>query len=241
VRAFAVGFWLGILVTLALVAKASAAPLRVAVIDTGVDVMDERVRPLICQGHTPWDTALDRPVLRDEHGHGMHVAGLIARYAEGASFCFMFFKYFADSNSDAQNVRSFGAAIRRAVAERADIVNISGGGPQFSEDEYLAIRDAKRTRFIVAAGNEAQDLAKVPYYPASYDLPNVTVVGALDARCAGRYRESNYGKKVDTWQRGERVLSWAPGGRLAVMNGTSQATAIFTGKVVAGWLDSACR
>ena len=43
---------------------------------------------------------------------------------------------------------------------------------------------------------------------------------------------SNYGEPVNTWEVGTNVLSRLPGKSFGFMTGTSQATAVKTGKIV---------
>ena len=228
---------------------------RVAVIDTGINPKDPRFESYICKGHTPWDFGTNTPLTRDDHGHGTHVAGLIMKFAGNSDYCFLFYRYYSDKAPGAVNLRNEVAAIRGAVAEHADIVNLSGGGPEFYEDEYLAIRGNPKTLFVLAAGNENQniDYPTQHYYPASYNLKNIVVVGAKTMDCSNRVPSSNYGTKVTAWELGEMVRSYMPtegcrkhppGDQRCVgfgyMTGTSQATAIHTGKILSGRQNEGC-
>jgi len=73
------------------------------------------------------------------------------------------------------------AAFNWAIEKNADIVNISYGGPQYSEferDAILQLRE-KNTLVVAAAGNLQVSNDKIPDYPSSLDLPNIISVAAL--------------------------------------------------------------
>lgn len=236
-RAISLGFLASCISSLAVAitaAEASDKIARVAVIDSGIDPRDPRFSHLICKGHVPWDFVKNAPLTEDQEGHGTHVAGLIKTYAGSARFCFLFYRFYSANLPGTANLANEVSAIRKASSEGATLVNISGGGEVFDEQEYLAIRDAQNIRFVLAAGNEGKDVERQAYYPASYSLPNITAVGALDHSCRVRLRYSNYGRKVKAWERGENQYSTLPNGRKGYMSGTSQATAVHTGKVLAG-------
>jgi subtilisin family serine protease len=177
----------------------------------------------------------------DEHGHGTHVAGIIGAIADpknGVSgvahrVSIMSVKYYSDANPGSVNLKNTVRAIQYAVDHGARIINYSGGGPEFSEDEYLAIKkaEAKGILFVAAAGNEHQntDLQENYYYPSAYRLSNIISVAATDIR-NNLLATSNWGKKrVDVAAPGENIYSTLPNGRFGYMSGTSQATAFVTG------------
>jgi subtilisin family serine protease len=142
-------------------------------------------------------------------------------------------KYYSDANTGAVNLRNTVKAINYAVQSGAKIINYSGGGPEFSEEEYLAIKkaEAKGVLFVAAAGNERQDtdLVENYYYPSAYRLSNIISVAATDINNQ-LLKSSNWGKsKVDVAAPGENIYSTLPGGRYGYMSGTSQATAFVTG------------
>jgi len=142
-------------------------------------------------------------------------------------------KYYSDANPGAVNLANTVKAINYAVDHGANIINYSGGGPEFSEEEYLAIKraEARGVLFVAAAGNEHQDTDKVEnyYYPSAYRLSNIISVAATDP--SNRLlSSSNWGKKkVDVAAPGESIFSTLPGGRYGSMTGTSQATAFVSG------------
>lgn len=208
---------------------------KVAIIDTGLDLSDSRFKKVLCKtGHKDFTGE----GLHDNHGHGTHVAGLIKQYAEDAEYCLIILKFYVPHVDGKQSVKYEVQAIKEAVRLGATVVNISGGGAVYDAEEYEAIRNAPQVKFIVAAGNESSDVSNqyVGFYPACHWLPNITVVGALDFNEKHKAQFSNYGDKIEYWERGESVVSTIPRGKTASINGTSQATAIATGKFLRGRL-----
>lgn len=220
----------------------------VAVIDTGVDFGHEALSPN--QWRDPsaqdqavygWNFVTNRPNPIDDHGHGTHVAGIIGAVTQprmgvsgvAPNISIMAVKYYSEANSGAVNLANTVKAINYAVDHGANIINYSGGGPEFSEDEYLAIKraEARGVLFVSAAGNEHQDTDKLEnyYYPSAYRLSNILSVAATDPGNQ-LLASSNWGKKkVDVAAPGEAIFSTLPGGRYGSMTGTSQATAFVSG------------
>lgn len=221
----------------------------VAVIDTGVDSDHPDLKPNLwndpktVQGGKVygWNFVSNKANPADEHGHGTHVAGIIGAIANpragisgvAHNVSIMAVKYYSDANPGSVNLRNTVAAINYAVEKGAKIINYSGGGPEFSEDEYLAIKkaEAKGVLFVSAAGNEHQDTDKVEnyYYPSAYRLSNILSVAATDINNK-LLPSSNWGKvRVDVAAPGENIYSTLPGGKYGYMSGTSQATAFVSG------------
>lgn len=220
---------------------AQKRPLKVAVVDTGLDRNDPRFSKVLCKmGHRNFVTGSTNTY--DSHGHGTHIAGLIKQNAGEGGYCLVILKYF-DENADSQtNFQNSIAAFRWAAQIGVDIVNFSAGGPTANPLERQAIASSVKTVFVVAAGNEAKDmtLPENRYYPASYELPNLFVVGNVN-QAGTRSPSSNYGDPRIIWEVGEKVRSTMPcvnsqGGLHydceGDMTGTSQATAVHTGKLI---------
>lgn len=207
--------------------------IKVAIVDTGLDLEDPRFKHLICKDGNHYDFVLNTSNIIDRHGHGTHVAGLIQREAGSEGYCFLIYVYYSDRNSGRQNLRNSIAAYKAAVAAGAQFVNYSGGGPEADEGERLVIKSASGTTFVVAAGNEHEniDFPGNEYYPASYNLQNIISVGSI-GNDNKRLPTSNYGNTVKAWEYGENVISTLPGGHRGAMSGTSMATAVHTGKLV---------
>ena len=226
-----------LILTLLSTSLVHAETLRVAIIDTGLDLNDPRFYGHICKG--VHQNFVDSETLDDINNHGTHIAGLIQKYSGTGDYCFLIYKYYSNTLPGSVNLNNEVRAITTAIANGAKIINISAGGPTFDEDESLVIKYNPDVIFVVAAGNEGQNL-DIPgneCYPASYFYGNMEVVGSI-GKDGRKSDSSNYSKKVENKEIGVHVLSYLPKGRMGYMSGTSQATAIFTGKLVRKMLDA---
>lgn len=217
--------------------------LKVAIIDTGLNLDDPRFKDHLCPyGHKDFTgQGLD-----DVEGHGTHVAGSIVKFADHANYCLLIYKYYTEGSTDSQRLGWELLSLEEAIKNGANIVNFSGGGGGFNETESLLIQYNPKVTFVVAAGNEHHDIdiRGNEYYPASYFFINEIVVGALDKN-GKRVSSSNWGKKVK-WELGENILSTIPcknrsglvDGCNGYMTGTSMATSVVTGKILAKTLKS---
>jgi subtilisin family serine protease len=175
----------------------TAARVRVAVVDSGVDVRHPALAPSIAtyiHGHA--DSA-PHTSPRDLMGHGTHVCGIIAARGRAPigpqGICharLTVHKVFLDHApfDDVHDVFLYvvdPALYRRALADcvenGTDVINISLGG--FGEpDPYEAeLIDTllQRGSTIVAAMGNARTIGSPPSYPAA--TPGVIAVGATDA------------------------------------------------------------
>ena len=219
-------------------------PVIVAVVDTGFDFdstwsgLNQSVglkKPKMCkQGHKDFTDM----GIKDLHGHGTHIAGLIAKYAGDSNYCLVALKYYNTEKEQIDHLGTSLKAFQRAIDLKVDIINYSGGGVEKSEYECALIKKALDMGIIVvaAAGNEASDINLSPYYPAMCDN-RVRAIANVDEK--GNYQHnSNFTNLVMINPRelvkenGTNVLSLSPGNGTTYMTGTSQAAAIETGKIV---------
>jgi thermitase len=227
----------------------------VAVIDTGIDENHPDIKQNLWHDKTTgiygWDFVANKANPVDDHNHGTHVAGILGASLNAKAgisgvahkVSIMAVKYYSDKNTGAENLRNSIKALNWAIDHGANIINYSGGGPEFSAEEYTALKRArdKGVLLVAAAGNERQnsDLVENYYYPCAYRLENIICVAAINIR-NDMLSSSNWGKtRVDVAAPGENILSTIPGlkdkagkymgGRYAYMSGTSQATAFVTG------------
>jgi hypothetical protein len=70
-----------------------------------------------------------------------------------------------------------------------------------------------------------------------YDSRIIIVGNLVDEKSRTIASSSNYGKSVNAWEKGTDILSRLPGG-YGLMTGTSQATAIRTGKLIRQMLNA---
>jgi subtilisin family serine protease len=230
-------FFTLLLLLLATTASSDPKVLKVAVVDTGLDINDPRVSSHICPSGSKDFTGEG---LKDSNTHGTHVAGLIIKYAGNTNYCLLIYKYYRPIDPGKVSQRHELDALIQAVNDGADIVNLSGGGPNFNEEERLLILNHPQVTFVVAAGNDGLnlDISGNEYYPANYDLPNIIPVMNITSYGI-RLSSSNYGKHVLAKEIGYTVLSLAPPfvckGDLNCTDyktGTSMSTAIHTGKLI---------
>lgn len=185
-----------------------------------------------------WNFAHGNHDLKDTHGHGTHIAGIIG--AEGGNnygvtgvapkVSLMILKYF-NPESASGNLTNTIKAFNYAVQMNAHIINYSGGGTEFSQPEFLAVKRAeqKGILFVAAAGNERSNSDYNKYYPADYDLDNIISVTAINPT-QRVLSSSNYGvHTVDIAAPGENIYSTLPDSSFGPMTGTSQATAFVSG------------
>lgn len=186
-----------------------------------------------------WNFVANNNKLDDNHGHGTHIAGIIGAEAgngKGISgispeISLMILKYYDPKVAGTDNLRNTVAAIKYAVKMGANIINYSGGGTEFSQDEHDAVVEAEKKGilFVAAAGNERSNSDQHHYYPADYGLRNIISVTAIDPSTQV-LASSNYGTEtVDIAAPGQNILSCLPGNSYGYMTGTSQATAFVTG------------
>lgn len=198
-----------------------------------------------------WNFVADTNDLTDRHGHGCHIAGIVG--AEGGNgvgisgvspqVSMMILKYYdpyAKANDNLKNtIRAIRYAVeKRKLYDRGDanganvrIINYSGGGVEYSQEERDAVIAAKEAGilFVAAAGNEKSNSDVSKYYPADYPEDNIISVTAINPD-AQVLPTSNYGEKtVHIAAPGEGIFSTLPGGKYGIMTGTSQATAFVTG------------
>lgn len=220
----------------------------VAVIDTGIDPKHRDLAANIWRDPKDktssvfgWNFVSNQPNPNDEHGHGTHVAGIIGAVTDpktGVSgvahkVSIMPVKYYSDANSGAVNLKNTIKAINYAIDHGAQIINYSGGGPERSEEEYLAIKraESRGILFVAAAGNDHNNTDQLEnyYYPSAYHLKNIISVAATNIN-NDLLTSSNWGKtSVDVAAPGENIFSTLPQNQFGTMSGTSQATAFVTG------------
>ncbi len=203
---------------------ASEKVIKIAVIDTGFGSKGKHYNAPLCPtGHKDFttDQIYYKNVPVDVSGHGTNVVGVIEKTIK-TPHCFIIYKNYSSHQTGRQNTRSLISAIKQATKDNIPIINYSGSGPGFDLDEYDAIKRYTKTGgwFIAAAGNESENLDDEynGWYPASYKIKHLIVVGNMD-------KSSNYGNRVDIWENGQDQVGFG-----IVMSGTSQATAIATAK-----------
>jgi subtilisin family serine protease len=165
-----------------------------------------------------WDFIDNNGYPEDYEGHGTHVAGTIAAKGNnnigiaGVMWSAKIMSIRVLGVSGFVNVADAADAITYAADNGARIINASWGGYDYTLTLYNAISYAasKNVLFVAAAGNERNNNDTDPFYPASYNLPNIISVAATDYndRLASF---SNYGaNSVDLAAPGVNIYSSIP-------------------------------
>tara|TARA_B100000609_G_scaffold197077_1_gene193627 strand:+ start:8776 stop:9699 length:924 start_codon:yes stop_codon:yes gene_type:complete len=188
-----------------------------------------------------WDFANSSKNMRDTNGHGTHVAGLVQQgfleiKKESRNLRIMPLRYTLGTGINSK--QSFLAALKYAIDQNVDIINISASGRGFSKTEYDLLKKAghKGIRVVVATGNKSPGTPDYRSYPASYQLHNILPVSALDQKgrllpCANQIHKPGVLFAV-----GEKLRSTLPGNHFGFKTGTSQATALVSGRLAASLL-----
>jgi RHS repeat-associated protein len=235
----------------------------IAVIDSGVDFThpdltgnqwtnrDERAnhRDDDHDGYTDdfngWDWVADGNRIRDEQGHGTSVAGIIAaegNNAVGTTGVMWRAGLMSLRVLDATGTGDLADAVEAidyAVAHGARVINLSWGLEAQSQALHDAIERASFRGVLVvcSAGNNGRNLDGQPYYPASFNLPNIIAVGATDSG-DNLTSWSNWGAtSVTVAAPGTDILTTRRGGDYHAVTGTSAAAPLVTG--IAGLLRTA--
>ena len=200
----------------------------VAVIDTGVKANHEDLPNLRRVEVTNGNESLS---LDDATGHGTHVAGIIgaamgngkggAGIAPGAAILSLRVVNAAGYIYDSALI----AALRVAVKNGAQIVNISIGGTAYNAVFQKVINEAAEAGVTVVAamGNDGTNCLN---YPAGYD--NVIGVVSVD-RTNNRASGSSYGTWGDVAAPGAAVWSTTYYGSYGPKSGTSMASPVVAG------------
>ena len=203
--------------------------ISVAVLDTGVDYTHPFLKDRI--GSHDYDTCYNDNDAMDDNGHGSHVAGIIAD-ATLSNVVINAYKI-ADSIGYTTSIM-IANAIKQAVEDGADIINLSIGGyfdPEKDSTQLKLIESAidlandNGALVCVAAGNTSlkhpgvQDTAYdfPAYYEPAFTVSAVNSKGVFDSGY------SYYGQSVDVSAPGTDIYSTVLNGRYAYKDGTSMA------------------
>ncbi len=225
-------------------APGTGSGVRVAVIDTGMDLKHPDLRGAYASGYGKDCVRRKNKTLQDKNGHGSHVSGIIAAQnnstgvvgvAPGA-------RIVPVRVLNAEGSGSFSAVLCGIdyVARRVDRIQVANlslgadcGGPcEFGAPHHKALRKlwSRGVTVVVAAGNEGIDANESD--PAFID-ELITVSAYMDGdgtiSSKDRYANfSNWGPGVDIGAPGVKILSTVPGG-YDRFSGTSMAAPFVAG------------
>ncbi len=208
----------------------------IAVLDTGVDATHPDLGPAVVGG---FDFVNGDSDASDDHGHGTHVAGIIAATANNGvgatgidwSSRILPVKVLDDQGDG--DLDTVAEGIAYAVSNGAKVINLSLGGLTSTSLLADAVAQASAAGAVVvaAAGNDNTEDA---FYPSAY--PEVIGVAATNARDA-KASFSSFGERVDISAPGEAIWSTVSMGSCSLcspdgyapLSGTSMATPVIAG------------
>jgi subtilisin len=229
----------GLQVTKAAVSRFSGKNIRVAVLDTGLDLghPDFVGRPISSRSFVAGQA------VQDGHGHGTHCIGTacgpqhptqLPRY--GIAFNSEIFAGKVLSNQGSGGDAGILAGIQWAVTNKCHIVSMSLGAAVFSGQGFSQIFEqvARRalnlgTLIIAAAGNESNRPGIINPVGHPANCPSIMAVGALDQQLRVAFFSNGglnpQGGQVDIAGPGVAVISSFPRPTLRrTLSGTSMAT-----------------
>ena len=196
-------------------------------------------------------------VSENKEEHGTHVSGIIASQKTGQDPFAKIMCLRAVPNEGDERDKDIGNAIRYAVDNGADIINMSAGKyfSRFPEFVVNAIKYAeeKGVLFVISGGNEGVDISQIVTYPKKFTeengskkyFTNMIVVGAsswmkqwniekdpenLNSKYDLAAPFSNYSDEViDIFAPGADINSTVPGASYKKLSGTSMAAPVVSG------------
>ncbi len=201
---------------------------RIAILDTGITPRHPDLTLQLLPGRNVVDGSSDTT---DGHGHGTHVASLIAAIADNqrgivglCPACTLIpIKVLTNDNWGYYSWWIEG--LEEAVRRDASIANLSLGGTAYSRALHDAVRFAQDHGVIVVAAmmNEGNN---VPYYPAAFSESIAVGATNADDQRASPFHwggGSSFGPHIDLVAPGNLLLGSAIGGGTRLFSGTSQA------------------
>lgn len=206
----------------------------VAVIDTGIDYTHPALGGGLGTDHKVrggWDFVNDDADPMDDHGHGTHVAGIVAANSTelvgvAPEAGLLAYKVLDDIGFGRDSWVL--AAIEEVARSRPHIVNMSLGRPAVADDPVVrAVENASAAGilFCVAAGNSGRyvDIGSPGNAPSALTVGAVDKIGRL-ARFSSRGPVQPSGAiKPELVAPGVGIVSAAPGGGTLTASGTSMA------------------
>lgn len=209
--------------------KTQGKDVKVAVIDTGCDLDHPDLKDNMLPGINIIQPKKDP---EDDNGHGSHVASTIAAINNGLGIVGVApqTKIVPIKALDSTGAGNTGNVAKSIIAAAdyggVDFITMSLGSPGPVKEIENAINYASSKGCIIfcAAGNSGPNTDIM--YPAKY--PNTISIGAID-RNLNRTSFTCSGDSLDFLAPGHDILGCIPGGRYALMSGTSMSNPFAVG------------
>jgi thermitase len=202
----------------------------VAVVDSGIDFSSPDFSGRLLAGY---DFVNDDAIPQDDYGHGTHVAGIAAASGNdgvgtaGVAWNASVLPVKVLDRYGDGSYANVAKGIIYAADQGAEIINLSLGGPKYSQVLEDAVTYAVDHGSIVVAASGNAGVNKV-YYPAA--LTNVIAVGAVDG--GNNYASfSNFGNEIDLAAPGVNIVTSAIGGSYTSKSGTSMSAPFVSGSL----------
>ncbi|HEX7005080.1 MAG TPA: S8 family serine peptidase [Trueperaceae bacterium] len=213
-----------------MVASTLGAGVRVAVIDTGVDVDHPALKEAVGQGYDFVDDDFDPDEEGNAgdagYGHGTNVAGIVRQIAPRATI--LPYRVLSPEGSGTANLLA--AAISRAVEHGADIINLSLGGaePDRAVVESLLLAAQEGVFVFASSGDSGNREVTFPASaaPLSDHLVSLTSVDKQDHKSEfAPFHEF----LIELSSPGESIFGPAPDMKAAAWSGTSMSAPMAAG------------
>ncbi len=208
--------------------KGYTQQIKVAVIDTGADVSHEMLSGRVDLSAS-YNFFKNNHKVNDGLGHGTHVAGIIAQ-ATPSNVRLVILKI-GDSQGKT-TLLMMRTALKYARTHNVDLINLSMGYTAKKAYKLTYLNKEieklykKKVPIITAAGNSGANVKTC--YPAC-NTKTISVSALNDSLKIAYY--SNRGKRIKFAGPGSDIISAFPGGRYAIMDGTSMAAPHITAEV----------
>ena len=208
---------------------------KVAIIDTGMDVWHPAFTGMLAPANE-WKDYVDGDSLPQEvgtlgvggFGHGTAVASLVAQVAP--RIILLPIRVLGpDGSGDTVNVA---AGLDYAVSKGAKVINLSLGSTERSDIVQSAIKRANDKGVFVVASAGNQNLPQLTYPAADMNSKSTDTFMVSVGSVSSSDRKSsfsNYSKVLEICAPGENMYSAAPGGMKVAWSGTSMAAPLVSG------------